>query len=71
MTLTKERIRKELKKTYLDQSRKAWASAGMAIKSRMGETLRDNPKLDKLLKLSIIANVGIWGNILVNIFKGF
>lgn len=69
--ISKKRIREELKKTYINRSKEAWSVAGMVIKGRMAEALKDNPKLDKLLKLVVIANIGIWGTFLINIFKSF
>ena len=69
MTHNKKRLKKEL--GYIYDSKKAWQQAGMSIKGRMVEVLKDNPKLDKLLKLVVLANVGIWGGFLVSIFKSF
>ncbi len=68
MTNNKKRLKKELENIY--DSKKAWQQVGMSIKGRMVEVLKDNPKLDKLLRLVVLANVGIWGSFLLNILRG-
>jgi len=67
--INNKKFKKELGNIY--DSKKAWQQAGMAIKGRMFEVLKDNPKLDMLLKLVVLANVGIWMGFLVNLFRGF
>lgn len=69
MNHNKKKLKKELGQIY--DSKKAWQQAGMSIRGRMFEVLKDNPKLDILLKLVLLANVGIWAGLVMNIFRGF
>jgi hypothetical protein len=67
MPTKKEHVEKELEKMYDNQT--AWLEVGKLLHNRIHVSLQESPKLNLLLKLSILANFGIWSTfIFVTIF---
>jgi hypothetical protein len=54
----KNLAKEELEKLY--DSKFKWIQAGNALRNRVGESLENSPKLKWILRLLIIANIGIW-----------
>jgi hypothetical protein len=54
----KKLVKKELEKIY--DSRPKPSQIGKILQSKFLHSLRENPKLLLILKLVIIANIGIW-----------
>lgn len=52
------KITKELEAIY--ENRSKWVKAGQNLRNKFSESLAENPKLNLILKVSIIGNVGIW-----------
>lgn len=53
-----QKILDELEVIY--DNRFKWIQAGKKLRSDFSESLSENPKLGLILKVCIIANVGIW-----------
>lgn len=60
MTKNKKLAKKELEKIY--DSQYQWLNAGRQVGSKLSKSLDECPKLGLLLKLAIIANIGIWSS---------
>jgi hypothetical protein len=59
MKLTEKKlIKKELEKIY--DGGLAASRAGKILRNKFSQSLKENPKLLLVLKLVIIANIGIW-----------
>jgi hypothetical protein len=54
----KKSTKEELEKIYNNELK--WLQAGKILRSRFSNSLKENPRLNMLLKLLIIANIGIW-----------
>jgi len=58
MSQKKEKVEKELEKIYDNQL--AWLQVGKLLHNRVNVSLQENPRLNLLLKLAILSNIGIW-----------
>ncbi len=58
MNKDKHKAKKELEKIYNDKFE--WEKAAKSLKSNFVKSLKENPKLNVILKLLVIANLGIW-----------
>ena len=63
----KKLAKKELEKIY--ENRFKWLQAGRILRGRLNNSLDENPNLKKILKLSILANIGIWATLYLITFK--
>ena len=54
----KKLAKKELEKIY--DSSFQWLQAGKILQNRFSRSLKENPRLNLLLRLAVLANVGIW-----------
>jgi len=54
----KNLAKEELEKIYDNKFK--WVQAGNALRNRLSDSLNSNPKLKLILRLSILANIGIW-----------
>jgi hypothetical protein len=57
----------ELEKIY--DNRFKWLHAGKVLRGRLTDSLEENPRLKKILTLSILANIGIWATLYFVTFK--
>ena len=58
MKKSSKATKKEMEKIY--DSHLCWMNAGRKLKVSFLESLKENPKITLLLKLVIMANIGIW-----------
>jgi hypothetical protein len=67
----KVRVKKELEKIYdkRSASREKWNQAGQILRKDFGDALKENPKLNMILKFAVVANVGIWLGLVLQFFK--
>ncbi|MBU6141262.1 MAG: hypothetical protein KGP29_06920 [Proteobacteria bacterium] len=65
----KKLAKQELERIY--ENRFKWLQAGRTLRGRFAQTLDDNPKMNWVLKLVILANIGIWSSLVLFIFKIF
>ncbi len=65
----KKLAKQELEKIY--ENRFKWLQAGKLLRGRFAQTLHDNPNLNRVLKLVVLANIGIWSSFVLFIFKIF
>ena len=65
----KKLAHKELEKIY--ENRFKWLQAGKLLRDRVLSSLQENPKLSLILKLSIIAHIGIWSSLVLLTLKLF
>jgi hypothetical protein len=63
----KKMAKKELEKIY--DNRFKWLHAGKVLRGRLTDSLEENPRLKKILKLTILANIGIWATLYFVTFK--
>ena len=63
----KRLAQKELEKIY--ENRFRWLQAGKILRGRLSDSLELNPRLKMILKLSALANVGIWTTLYLITFK--
>lgn len=57
----------ELEKIY--ENRFKWLQAGKILRGRLTDSLEVNPRLKMILKLSVLANIGIWATFYLITFK--
>ena len=67
MNQDKHKAKKELEKIYNDKFK--WEKAANSLKSNFVKSLKENPKLSVILKLLVVANLGIWLVFLMMISK--
>ena len=65
----KKLAKQELEKIY--NNRFKWLQAGKMLRGRFAQTLHDNPKLNLVLKLVVLANIGIWSSLVFLFLKFF
>jgi len=58
MKKSSKATKKEMEKIY--DSHLSWMNAGRKLQVSFLESLKENPKITLLLKLGIMANIGIW-----------
>lgn len=58
MNKSNQKTKKEMERIY--DTHLDWMKAGRKLKISFLESLKENPKITLLLKLAIIANIGIW-----------
>jgi zona occludens toxin (predicted ATPase) len=58
MKKSNQKTKREMEKIY--ESHLGWMNAGRKLKMSFLESLKENPKITLLLKLVIMANIGIW-----------
>lgn len=58
MNQDKQKAKKELEKIYNDKFK--WEKAANSLKNNFVKSLKENPKLNVILKLLVVANLGIW-----------
>ncbi len=58
MNKDKHKAKKELEKIYDDRFK--WEKAAKSLKNNFVKSLKENPKLNVILKLLVVANLGIW-----------
>lgn len=63
----KELVQQELEQIYDNHFK--WLQAGKMLQDRFANSLKENPKLNLLLKLVILANIGIWSTLAIITFK--
>ena len=51
-------IEKELAEIY--ETKFAWVRIGEELRNRFAATLKDKPKMNLVLKLCVVSNIGIW-----------
>jgi len=54
----KKSTTEQLEKIYDNELK--WIQAGKMLRNRFSSSLKENPKLNILLKLVVIANIGVW-----------
>lgn len=54
----KNLVQKELEKIY--DGCCGWIKNGKILRNKFSRSLQENPKLDLVLKLVVVANIGIW-----------
>jgi hypothetical protein len=63
----KKLAKQELEKIY--DNRFKWLQVGKMLRGRFADSLHNNPKLSWVLRLVIIANIGIWSSLILFILK--
>lgn len=51
-------IAKELEEIY--ENKFAWVRVGEELRNRFADTLKEKPKMNLVLKLCVVSNIGIW-----------
>jgi hypothetical protein len=65
----KDLAHKELQKIY--ERHFSWIERAQVLRGKFSKSLGQNPELKTLLKLAILANVGIWGTFILITYNFF
>lgn len=67
INISVKKLRSEIVKEY--ENRAKWVEVGNFLKQRVGETPISHPILNKIMKLCMLANMGIWTVFIFLIFS--
>lgn len=66
-TKSKAAVKQEMEKLY--DSGFEWIQAGKILRERVAKSLRENPKINLILRLVILANLGVWLTLVLQLFE--